>query len=104
MSYSVSQQQHEIGIRMALGAESRKIVVEFVNRGLRYVVAGIVIGLAAALGITRYLSGMLYEITRTDPATYAVVSLFLLAWTTLAIVIPAKRITRVDPAIALRYE
>lgn len=104
MSYSVSQQQHEIGIRMALGAESRKIVVEFVNRGLRYVVAGIVIGLAAALGITRYLSSMLYEITQTDPATYAVVSLFVLAWTTLAIVIPTKRITRVDPAVALRYE
>lgn len=104
MSYSVSQQQHEIGIRMALGAQNRKIVGEFVSRGLRYVLVGIAIGLAAALAATRLLSTLLFEVEQTDPATYAFVSLFLLAWTVAAIWAPARRATRVDPLVALRHE
>jgi predicted permease len=104
MSYFVSQQQHEIGIRMALGDQSRDIVVQFVRRWLRYVVVGIAIGLGAALGMTRLLSTMLYEVKQTDPATYISLFLFLRVWTTVATLIPARCITRVDPMVALRYQ
>jgi putative ABC transport system permease protein len=104
MSYTVSQQRHEIGIRMALGAQNRRIAREIASRALGYVLIGIGFGLAAALAATRLLSTMLFEVKQTDPSTYASVSLFLLAWTMASIWIPARRASLVDPLVALRHE
>ncbi len=104
MSYSVSQRQHEIGIRMALGARGRDILREFMNRGTRYVLIGLVIGLAGAIATTRLLSSQLFEVKGTDPATYLVASLLLLACALVAIYVPARRATRTDPLTALRHE
>ena len=104
VSYTVSQQRHEIGIRMALGAQNRKIIGEIAARGFRYVLIGIAFGLAAALVATRLLSMLLFEVKPTDPATYFVASAFLLAWTMAAIWLPARRATKVDPLVALRDE
>ncbi len=103
-SYAVVQRFQEIGIRMALGARNREIVAGFVSQGLRYVVVGIAVGLGAALVTARLLSTLLFEVKQTDAATYMIMCLFLLAWTIVAILIPAWRITRVDPAVALRHE
>lgn len=104
MSYSVSQRQHEIGIRMALGAQGSDILRQFMVHGARYVLIGLGIGLAGALAATRLLSSLLYEVKRTDPDTYALVSLLLLISALGAIYIPARRATRVDPLTSLRYE
>lgn len=104
VSYTVSQQRHEIGIRMALGAQNRKIMGEIAARGFRYVLIGIAFGLAAALVATRLLSLLLFEVKPTDPATYIIASAFLLASTMAAIWLPARRATKLDPLVALRDE
>jgi predicted permease len=104
MSYSVSQQQHEIGVRMALGARISQIVAEFVGQGLRCVAIGIAVGIVGAMILTRLLSTMLFEIKPTDPATYVAVSFFLLTVAIVALLIPARCVTRVNPVVALRHE
>ena len=103
-SFLVSRDQHEIGIRMAIGAQNRDIIREFVGAGLRYILIGIALGLAASMGATRLLSSMLFQVKPTDPATYAVVSVLLLVLTLAAAFAPARRAIRVDPVVALRHE
>ena len=104
ISYSVSQRTHEIGIRMALGASPRDIFRLVVGQGMGLVLIGVGIGLAASLALTRFLESMLFGVSATDPATFAGVALLLAAVALLACYIPARRATRVDPLVALRYE
>jgi len=104
MSYSVAQRTHEIGIRMALGAQTGAVLKLAVGYGLRLVVAGVVVGLIAAFALTRVMSTLLFGITATDPVTFGLISLLLIVVAAIASYIPAGRATKVDPIIALRYE
>jgi len=104
MSYSVGQRTHEIGIRMALGAQPRAVLGLVMREGLGLVAAGVVVGLLGALGAARLLSNLLYGISSSDPLTYAGVALLLTLVAIAACYIPARRATRVDPMVALRYE
>jgi putative ABC transport system permease protein len=104
VSYSVSQRTHEIGIRMALGAERGDVLKIVVAQRLRAVLIGTGIGMAASIGLTRFLQTMLFGIKPTDPATFVGVSLILLMVAWLACYIPARRATKVDSMVALRYE
>ncbi len=104
VSYSVSQQTREIGIRMALGAERRDVLKLVVGQGLTYTLIGVALGLAGALGLTRLMTGLLYGVTATDPLTFVCVSVLLVIAALLACYIPARRATNVDPMEALRYE
>jgi predicted permease len=104
MSYTVTQHTREIGIRMALGAQRRDIYRLVVGRGLALTFVGLLVGLAASFGLTRFLESLLFEVRATDPLTFAGVAALLLAIALLACLLPARRATRVDPMIALRYE
>ena len=104
MSYMVSQRTHEIGLRMALGAQARDILGMAVRQGLVLIIIGIGVGLAGALALTRVMSGRLYGVGTTDPATFATIVLLLAFASLIACYIPARRATRVDPLVALRYE
>jgi len=104
MSYSVAQRTHEIGIRMALGAQTSAVLKLAVGYGLKLVAAGIGIGLVAAFALTRVMSTLLFGVTATDPTTFTLISLLLVAVAAIASYIPARRATRVNPIIALRYE
>jgi predicted permease len=104
ISYSVSQRRREIGIRIALGAQTETVTRMFVRHGLTLAVVGVAIGLAAAFGIMRVMSSLLFEVSPSDPLTYAAVSLMLTAAIVLASYVPARRATAVDPIEALRTE
>jgi ABC-type antimicrobial peptide transport system permease subunit len=107
ISYSVAQRVHEIGIRIALGAEKRQIFQMVIGQGLRLAVSGLVIGAIAALFLTRSLSSfshLLYGVRASDPVTFAAVSLMLTGVAILGCYIPARRASRVDPIVALRDE
>jgi putative ABC transport system permease protein len=104
VSYSVTQRTHEIGIRMALGAQTGNVLSLILRNGLTLVLTGIVIGVAGALALTRFLTTLLFGVTPTDSVTFVVVCAVFFVIAMVASLIPALRATRVDPLVALRYE
>jgi putative ABC transport system permease protein len=104
LSYQVARRTHEIGIRMALGANPRDVFRLVLNEGLRVVLVGVAIGTAAALMLTRLMAGLLFGVKPTDPLTFVAVAALLVCVALAACYIPARRATHVDPIIALRYE
>jgi putative ABC transport system permease protein len=104
LAYSVTQRTHEIGIRMALGARRRDVLLMVFRQGLRMVLAGAALGMLAAFALTRLMSSLLFGVSPTDPLTLGLVALVLVAVALLACLIPARRASGVDPMIALRYE
>jgi len=104
MSYSVAQRTREIGIRMALGARRPDVLALVVKQGMALVLLGIAAGILLSLGMTRLISGMLFGITATDPLTFAGVAALLASVAFLANYLPARRASKVDPMVALRYE
>jgi len=104
MAYAVTQRRREIGVRMALGAERRDVLRLVLTRALRVVLAGLIVGLAGAAGVTRVLQRFLFGVTSTDPIVFTLVTLLLLAAGLMAAWLPARRATRIDPCAALRAE
>ncbi|RPH53177.1 MAG: FtsX-like permease family protein, partial [Lysobacterales bacterium] len=104
MAYAVAQRRREIGVRMALGAERRDVLRLVLTRALRIVVAGLIVGLAGAAGVTRVLQRFLFGVTPTDPIAFTIVTLLLMAVGLIAAWLPARRATRIDPCAALRAE
>jgi len=104
ISYLVERRTQELGIRIALGAQSRNVLRLVLGDGLKMTVIGVAVGLLAAFGLTRLLTGMVYGVSTTDPATFAAIAVLLIVVALLACYIPARRATKVDPLTALRYE
>jgi putative ABC transport system permease protein len=104
ISYMVSERTHEIGIRLALGADRMSVVKMVLRQGLRLATAGAAVGFVGALIVSHLMTGLLYGVRPTDPLTFAGVALLLIGVALLACYIPARRAIRVDPLVALRYE
>jgi predicted permease len=104
LSYEVSRRTHEIGIRVALGAQQRDVLSLVVGQGIVLAIVGTAVGIGVALGVTRFLASMLYDVHANDPPTMIGVALLLAIVALAACYIPARQATRVDPMVALRYE
>jgi len=104
MAYSVTQRTQEIGVRVALGATTRNVLAMVVSEGLKMTVVGLAVGLTGALALTRLMASLLFQVSATDPLTFAMVGFGLTAVGLLACFVPARRAAKVDPMIALRYE
>jgi putative ABC transport system permease protein len=104
ISYTVAQRTQEFGIRLALGAQPRNVFAMVLGQGARLALLGVFFGFASAFGVTQLMSSVLFGVQPTDPLTFVIVPLLLMAVALLACYIPARRATRVDPLTALRYE
>jgi len=104
MAYGVSQRTHEIGLRIALGAQTRDVLKLIVKQGMALAMIGVAIGLIASYALTRLIKTLLFGVSATDPLTFVVIALLLTFVALLAALIPARRATKVDPMIALRCE
>ena len=103
-AYSVAQRTHEVGIRMALGAQRRDVLKLMVGTGMQMALIGVAIGVIGSLALTRVIQNQLYSVSTTDPITFAGISLLLLAVALLACWVPAFRAAKIQPIRALRYE
>jgi ABC-type antimicrobial peptide transport system permease subunit len=104
ISQLVGQRTHEIGVRIALGAQAADVMRLILGQGLRMAVLGVLIGVAAALALTRLMASQLFGVSSHDPLTYAAVGVMLTVVALLACYIPARRAVKVNPLVALRYE